>query len=171
MTTQASLVVSGAIFEVIGIALVAAGDLVPSVRRTARFVAGRALRLRMWFVRKVLRRSKSITARVGIGGAIAAGGRVSAVVSTDPTGTLDQKVDFLLREAQRSQERVNALEDGVEDLRKDLASRDAKVRAELATHADEAIQNAMEKYGRERKAGVICLGIALFLWTLSAFGS
>ncbi len=56
-------------------------------------------------------------------------------------------------------------------MRMDLASRDAEVRKELAVYADEAIRKAMEKYGRERRLGVVCLGIALLLWTLSAFAS
>lgn len=168
LTAQTALVLGGAAFDVIGIVLVGAADVVPGLRRNAARLTAQLNRLSRWTRRKVLRRPKHVTHQASAAGAIALGGRVSAVTSTSAP-TVEGKVDYLLRESERTQRRLNELDAASEDRRKEVEAELARLKLELVAHVDSAIEAALAEYASARRLGIACLGFALLLWTLAAF--
>jgi hypothetical protein len=162
------LVVLGVAFDLAGIVLIGAADVMPGLRRRAARFAAWLDRLWRWFRRVMLRRPTHVTHQASIGGAVALGGRIAAVTGTSAT-TLEGKVDYLLRESERTQHRLNDLERTTEERHEQLESDLARLNRELVDHVDQALRIAFAEYATARRLGIACLGVALALWTIAAF--
>jgi hypothetical protein len=141
--------------------------VMPGLRRNAARLTAWLDRMWRWIRRVVFRRPKHVTHYVSAGGAIAVGGHDSAVTSTSATD-VEGKVDYLLRESERTQRRLDELERSAEDRHEEIKSDLARLNRELVDHVDGAIRTALAEYASARQLGLACLGIALVLWTAAA---
>jgi len=167
-TTKATLYLLGGALEITGIFLVAAPDLAPLLRIARARIAAEGERAQAW-LRRVLRRPRSVTASVSAGGAIAMGGHVSAKVSVDPAASLPDKVAFLMRRADEAQERLNLLDDR---LRNEVDTREraiASAQRETERRVREEITNALDAHKRLRLVGIGLLTLGAVLLNVGNF--
>ena len=95
------------------------------------------------------------------------GGRVSARTGTSAY-TLWGKVDYLLRESERTQRRLDELEHALEARHEELEGKLRQVNEELVAYVDRAIRTALAEYATARRVGIACLGMATILFVLAA---
>jgi hypothetical protein len=165
---KAALYIVGALFELGGIVLIAAPDLVPGALR----LAGRANR--RWRpienrIRRVLRlRPRRYVGSATLTGGIEFAGRISAVKGTSAT-TLEEKVEYLLRRDEEAQRATNEIRDAVADVRVEVARTLDELRDELRAHVAREITASDGAYRTARIAGTIALSLGLLLATLGNF--
>jgi hypothetical protein len=155
----------GGSFELFGLLLAAAPELVPILRAVGRRVAS-AWRKAADFVRRVLRLPRHHRLVVSDSVSVEGAGSLSASLSIAPGASLDEKVEFLLR-------RYNETEDRLDEIAKTLrqhpddwqAAIDAAT-ASLRTEQAEAIRALRGEHLRERLLGVamLLLGLVLATW-------
>jgi hypothetical protein len=148
--------------ELLGLALVAASDYVPLTRDLGR--AGRRLASSAWWrPARVFGHRRTVYGKVELGGAIASGGHVTGVVKPGETASLEERVEFLLRQSVRTQEELAAIEHRVADLpagwRRDIES----AREDLERRIERRLTETQERYLLARRIGLVCLlaGVAL----------
>lgn len=161
-----ALLTVGTALELLGIALVGASDVVPELRRAAVWVDARYQRLLRWMLKAIGRPKPVIHVAQG-GGVIAFGGRGRARTGTS-AHTLWGKVEYLLRESQRTQCRLDELEERLNVQHDAIRARLQRLNEELVTYVDEAIRTALAEYATARRWGIACLGFATILFVLAA---
>ena len=159
----------GAAFELLGIALVGASDVMPELRRGAVWVDRQYRRFKQW-ARRILRIRQDVTVQVEAGGAVATGGEVTMMTGTSATD-VEGRVEYLLRESERTQRRLNDLERTSQRRRAEIKAELARLNVELVAYVDGAIRTALAEYATARRVGIICLGVATFLFVLAAVAS
>jgi len=160
------LVVAGISFDIAGILLVAAEDIAPMVTGATSAVLAavtRASRRAEAAWRRVLRRPKNVTAHDGGAGlSVAFGGRVTGMTSTSAE-TLEGRVDYLLRESERTQRRLNEVEEGLVSERA-TREREMETLDERVGYAiTESQWEAWRRYVRLRRLGLVCLVVGAAL--------
>jgi hypothetical protein len=146
---RTTLVLVGGGLELLGIVLVAAPELFPLAGRAGRSV----LRYLVQVTRQLGFRRGPQTVKLTFGASVEMGGRLSLVTTSPDDAPVDQQLAHLRAEAKRSQERLNALEEAVDDQpakwREDIR--------ELETAVDAKVQAAQDTYLGVRIAGILCL--------------
>lgn len=159
----------GGLFELVGITLAAAPDLVPGARRFSRWAAPRWRRFENRIRRLLRLRPRTITASVGLAGEVNLAGSMDAIISVAPTATLDEKVEFLLRRDQERQRDANELRRRIEAIDRDATRRLADLRVIMEAQVEEALAAAATEYRAARVVGAIALAIGLCLSTWGNF--
>jgi hypothetical protein len=162
---QGALYASGAFVELVGIGLIAAPDLVPGARRLSRWITPRWRTLENRLRRRLRLRPRSVVHTAGAAGTIEMAGSVSAMKSVDPTATLGEKVDFLLRRDQEAQEQANAQAERVATLERESEKKLAKLREQMQTHVSTELAPASAEYRPARIIGALAVAIGLGLAT------
>lgn len=163
------LYIAGAAVELAGIILVASPDLVPQAQRASKWLGLQYARAEKR-VRQFIRRPRqSTTVEVGTAGEINLAGSISAVKTTSNVGTLEQKVDFLLRRDQEAQAHVNELRERLRALEGDTEAKLSSTRSEMKQHVANALRAAHEAYLPLRIVGVVALVLGLCLVTTGNF--
>jgi hypothetical protein len=152
----------GAGCEFFGILLVAAPELFPRFGRSWTKI--REGLSQAW--RRLLRlfgRRQHITVSVGAAGAVASGGRLSAIVSKDPNAPLEEKVAYLLDQDRKTQERLNALDHAIEAQAEQRRREIQAAREALETFVRESLERERDVHIRVRLAGVgfLLVGVPL----------
>jgi hypothetical protein len=83
--------------------------------------------------------------------------------------SLEQKIEHLLDRSVETQNRLGALEAAVGDQRRDVEKQLEDSTSKLTGYVDSTIELALSEYVWSRRFGLVCLGIALVLWTVSSF--
>jgi len=76
--------------------------------------------------------------------------------------TVEGRVDYLLRESERTQRRLHDLEHMSEKRRNEIETELARLNRDLVAHVDRGIRTALGEYASARQLGLVCLGIASF---------
>jgi hypothetical protein len=168
---KATLYIAGAALELLGIVLVASPDLVPWALRLVQWIRPRWRRIENRLRRLVGLSPRPIIHEVGIGGAIAVGGNVSAVVGIGPDRSVEEKVAFLLRRDADTQRELNALAERIDSIEAEGQKRAAELRAEMEAHVARELAAANEDYRIARISGAVVLGFGLALTTAANFVS
>jgi hypothetical protein len=158
-----ALYLAGGVLEVAGIVLVAAPDLGPM------WHAGQERLRKAWDrlgakVRALLRRPRHVTASASLSGGVALGGSARGIVGVNPAATTDEKVAFLLRRDEETQNRIADLHEALAAASTDADRKLAEARAELEARLALEIRRALDLYRGQRLAGIglLVLG-AIFL--------
>lgn len=125
-----ALYVAGGVFEVAGIFLVAAPDLAPWWHGAKRSMRNAWSRLGAR-VRALLRRPRHVTVSGSVSAGMALGGSARGFVGVNPDATTEEKVAFLLRRDEETQNRIADLHEAVEGARAEADRKLAEARAEL----------------------------------------
>ncbi len=170
MSTLATILfVGGAISEFAGIVMIAFPDLLPGTRRLSAWLERRAR-----IVANRIRRLLGLPPRrheVAGSASLTGSGRVrgSGVVGIGLGATIEQKVDFLLRRDQASQEAVNRLARRMEDLEERLARDLEGLCEQMEGHVERKLTIAAEQYRALRVAGTAALAFGLVCVTTANF--
>jgi hypothetical protein len=163
---QGVLVAVGLALDVVGVILLSAEDLHPAWVWGAR--QGRAAMTSLHrfvsdAVRRILRRPRHVHHKAGVASAIAFGG--GAIGRTHPAenASLEEKVEYLLREAERTQARLDAVEGAIQRERDERRSALERLEAQVAQLIEESISASRRRFVVLRRFGVVfvILGSAL----------
>jgi hypothetical protein len=159
------------ICELFGVLLVAAPELVPILRGIGSAIATgwrhvcALLRSAIQVIRRRLGGPRHQVVSVEAADSVAASGSVSAVVSVDPTATVEAQVAFLLRRDQAVQGQLNTMAETLERLpdrwRTDIHAATADLRAEQS----EGLEQLRRQHLRVRLLGVGLLAVGVALGT------
>ncbi len=166
-----TLYIVGAVFELGGIMLSVSPDLVPGARRFSAWLEPRWRRLESRLRRLLRLGGRTHVIQVADAGVIAAGGRVSAIVTVDPEAALEAKVEFLLRRDRERQAALGDLAERVEDVERESVDRDDALSERMQTHVAESLGRAAAEYRPIRIIGAIALAVGLALATAGNFVS
>jgi hypothetical protein len=156
-----ALLVFGVLAEFAGIVLLGFPDFLPGALRLSAWLGRRG--------RRVLNRVRrliglpSLTTHVSIAaaGEYNLAGNVAALVVSREEGTLEEKVDFLLRRDQDAQRRLNDLEHRLNDLEGESPRRLEELRTAMEEHVARELSAALEAYRPLRIAGTVALFVGL----------
>jgi len=95
-------------------------------------------------------------------------GQLSGIVSTSSEGTLEQKVEYLLRRDEDAQRRANELEARLGRLESESPRRLAELREAMEEHVARELTAALEAYRPVRVAGTGALVLGLACVTAAA---
>ena len=171
---HAWIFVVGVLIEGVAILVFAAPDYVPGLRRFSAWLAPRlrrAERRARNAIRRVLRHPPTpVVHQVSAGGAIAAGLSARGIHGVSPTATLEEKVDFLLRRAEITQEVTATLSDRIAAISSKIEHEITELRDESRAHVAAELKSAEEADRPLRLigsllliAGVACQSIASLL--------
>jgi hypothetical protein len=165
---RSSLYIAGAFIELVGIILVGSPDLFPQARRVSGWIGlgYRRVTNRFW---RLIGRPRSKAVPLGPVGEVSMSGSLSGVKVMTSVGTVEQKVEFLLRRDEEAQHHVNELRERIKVLEGDVESGLETARAEMKDHVARALQTAHEAYLPLRIVGVIALAVGLGLVTAGNF--
>lgn len=145
--------------------LVAWPDVLPYAGRVSRWLRFTTRRV----VNRLLRaigRPRAQHVQLGVADEVSIADSVSVVVSVSADASLEEKVGYLLRREQESQnahdERLRAIEDSVPKQLDEL-------RAETERHVSEEISAAEWQYRPLRFVGALALAVGLLLMTIANF--
>jgi hypothetical protein len=165
---KATLYVAGAFFELGGILMIAAPDLVPGALRLSRWANDQwqPIKNRVRRLLRVAPRVRTFTSTVSGGGQLS--GRLSGIKGTSAE-TLEEKVAFLLRRDREAQSDVNDLRYAIKDLRADVTQMLDDLRNELKAYVAYELTASEAAYKTARIGGTVALAIGLLLATLGNF--
>ena len=166
MTT--ALLVLGSAFEFGGIVALGFPDLLPGALRVSTWLGRQWRRASNRLRRLVGLKPRAVVHTVGAGGAISGGGHLSGVVSTSNVGSLEDKVEYLLRRDQDAQRRENELNARLDRIERETSERLAELRGEMETHVAHELDALRVEYRPLRVAGTIALVIGLACVTVAA---
>jgi hypothetical protein len=158
------LAIIGALFQFVGIVLLAASDLLPGARRLGRWlrVHSRSVERR---IREFFRRPpRPIVASVAVSDSSSVSDSASAVVSTGAT-TVEEKVEFLLRRDQEAQRHMNDVAKRLTELQGDVPQRLSALSDELKGHVAAGVAAAQADFRATRLLGSVALALGLVLTT------
>ena len=162
---RATLYVTGAALELVGILLIAWPDLLPYAERVSRWlrVVMRWLAERL---RRLFRRRRDVVVNVGAADALAIAGSISVVVSPNPDATLEERVEYLLRREQEAQAKLNAHDERIGAMEEHVPRRLDEHRAAAEEHVESEIIAAESRYRSLRSVGVVALiaGLVMATW-------
>jgi hypothetical protein len=160
-----TLYIVGAIFELVGIVMLAAPDWNTYTRRLGsltRRIFDRVLAL----IRRLLRRPKHVTAHaVDLGLAIETNLSGSAIVGQGPGASIEDRIAFLLRRDEQTQRDVNELRGRVEAIERESPEKLAALRVELEQHVSTQLEIDRADYRAGRALGAVLLAIGLGIST------
>jgi hypothetical protein len=163
------LLIGGAAFELFGIVLIAAPDLVPGARRAGAWLSVRTQR-EVDRLRLAIRRPRHQVVQVpGLAHARAMGNPPSVRISVNADASLDEKVAYLLSRDQDAQRVVNDLAGRVAAIETQLPGQLATLRDEMRTHVAAELAASEADYRPARIGGTIALAIGLVLVTVANF--
>jgi hypothetical protein len=165
-----SLYVLAAAFELLGIGLLAAPDLVPGAIRAAGWirVKARAVENR---VRRLLGLPRHVTVYAESATAtLSASGQISTIVGTSAT-TVEDRVAFLLRRDHDIQEAINDVRHRLEEIERASQRGLRDLGEELRGHVTDTVAAARADYRAARLWGVAVLVIGLGLGTWANLAS
>ena len=163
---KTTLYVLGAILELVGIAFVAAPDLVPGARRFSRWAAPRWRR----FENRVRRlvglppRAISVSVQGVTAAAVALGG--TAIVTITHGATVEEKVEFLLRRDQERQQSEAEMGRRITAIERESPQRLAELRSDMEARVADEVEAAKVEYRPLRVLGALALTLGLALSTL-----
>jgi hypothetical protein len=159
-SVQLALYIFGAVFEFVGIVIIAAPDFFPFARRAARGLQAVTSR-----IRRLIGRPRTRIIDVGTIGATSTMGALG-LVKASGAETLEGKVEFLLRRDEEAQNAINAVHARLDAIESASPKRLAELREELVAHVTAEREVAEATYRTERIVGTIALAIGLALSTL-----
>jgi hypothetical protein len=166
---RAALLIVGAVFEFFGIVAVAAPDLVPWLTRFSGWVLTRwrrgTNRVRRWLRLP----PRTVTGEVHLTGSAHAHASVSAVVSVDPGGTLERKVEFLLQRNQEAQVRATELDERLSAIEEKTPRQLEALAGEMREHVSGELGRAFAANRLARIFGAAALVVGLGLTTAANF--
>ena len=161
----ATLLVIGAVAELVGIIMVAWPDLIPYREPLTRWMVGVAAAIR----RRIRRPSpKVVEARVGVGGAVAVGGHVVGMKGPPPDAMTEQLVAHLLRRDRETQQALDALDVRLKDLRDEFDQREAALDAALTARFRAELNEALTRDRPLRALGAVVLAAGLVCTVVAA---
>lgn len=145
--------------------MLAAPDLVPHGARTAAWLDPRLRQVRNWLRRlvglpqrgRVYRHALTVPLKVDVS--------MSEEVVIDPNASLEEKVEFLLRRNQETQNAVNALSESVTATERHLD----ELRESLETYVADIVVSSQADYRPLRFLGTIVLLVGLVCVTAANF--
>ena len=156
-----SLLVIGSVLELGGIVALGFPDLLPGALRVSTWL-GRQWRLASNRLRRLVGlKPRAVVHTVDMAGAVSLAGHISAVVSTSNVGSLEEKVEYLLRRDQDAQRRVNEHDERLDRIEAESTERLAELRGQMETHIARELGAALEAYRPLRVAGTVALVIGL----------
>jgi hypothetical protein len=156
VSAKVTLIIMGVALEVLGLVLTASPELAPRIRRVA--VAGRRVAGRLEGpVRRILRRPKHVFGKSSVGEFSIRGGRASGYVSVANDAPLERKLEFLMRQAVRDQERLNELEHRVADMPREWRTEVEATRTALEARIVHELEQARELFIVQRLIGLTCI--------------
>jgi hypothetical protein len=159
----------GAMLEFGGIVALAFPDFLPHGRRLSRWFAHRARVVINW-VRRLLGMKplqKVVSASVAV--EASASGRVSAIVGVRDGATQEEKISFLLRRNQETQEAINKLSGRMLDLEEGTPRELERLRRGLQEHVAAELAAADYEYRALRIVGTMALAVGLVCTTVANF--
>ena len=93
-------------------------------------------------------------------------GGAAGMITITPGGTVEEKVEFLLRRDQETQRDVNALGGRINAIERESPQRLAELRAQMEAHVADEVESARVEYRPARVLGAVALtlGLALSTW-------
>lgn len=165
---RTTLYIAGAVIEFFGIVLVASPDLVPYAQRFSSWL-GRQYAHIVAFIRRLLRRPRTVTAHVSAGGVVLASGHATVEKSIPDDATLEEKVRLLLTRDKEAQRDVQALDRRLDDLRKAIDPMLDALRETMTAHVETSLDRAHREYLALRLVGVALVVVGLTLATTGNF--
>jgi len=162
---RVTLYVSGALLELGGILLVGWPDVLPYGERASLWLRSTAERI----VRRALGRPRAYAMHAEAGGVIMTGASISGTVSVDPGASLEDRVNYLLRRDNATQEKVGVLDKRLRTMEENVPKRFDQLRAETERHVAGEISAAEWRYRPLRFVGALALGLGLALTTIANF--
>jgi hypothetical protein len=163
------LYVVGVVAEFAGIVCLGFPDLLPGALRLSAWLGCQWHRATNRLRRLVGLKPRRVVHTVGAAGTVNLAGHISAVVSTSNVGSLEDKVEYLLRRDQDAQRRANELDARLDRLEAESTERLAELRGKMETHVAHELSTALEAYRPLRVAGTIALVIGLVCVTVATF--
>jgi hypothetical protein len=167
---QHAFYIAGGAFELLGILLLVAPDLVPGARRFARWLPTQWLRLERR-LRRILRlKGRSVVIDVGATGAVgksSTGARIQ--IDVDPAADVEQRVEFAIQRLRKHQEHLANLDEAIQALRRDVGRDVAALRESSAAALAAEFERSTAEYRALRIIGTICLVAGLGLSTAANF--
>jgi hypothetical protein len=167
-TGAAVLLIVGALVELTGIVLVGSPDLFPQAQRFSEWLRLRGRRV-YDRVRRLLGRPVVHTVSAGSSVSTAMGLSARAIVSVAADASLEDKVAFLLRREQQTQERLADLAEGLTAQREGMARTLSEERASMEAHVADSLSAAHTAYLPLRLLGVALLAVGLGCVTATSF--
>jgi hypothetical protein len=148
------LTVLGASFEFTGIVLVAAPELFPRLLEVRRSVQARLEGLRRWLLLRLGRQGgKTVYAKAG--GATAGGfAEARGYASPGKAASVEERLAFLLEQAEKGKKRLDELEDRVGDLPRQWQDDIRAMRAEIEGLVTRRIEEIRDSHIRVRLFGI-----------------
>jgi hypothetical protein len=156
-----ALLVIGSVFELGGIVALGFPDLLPGALRVSTWLGRQWRRASNRLRRLVGLKPRAVVHTVGLAGAVSLGGNISGIVSTSNVGSLEDKVEYLLRRDQDAQRRANELDARLDRIEAESTERLAELRGQMETHVARELTAAQEAYRPLRVAGTVALVIGL----------
>jgi hypothetical protein len=160
MRVRVALYVLGAVFEFVGIVVIAAPDFAPVVTRVADRLRRLIARIRLLLGRP----GHQVIGAAYIGSAASFGS--VGLVATSGASTLEEKIEFLLRRDKDAQVGMNDLRDRVATIERESPERLDQLRDGLIEHVAAERAAAEATYRTERTLGAIALAVGLILSTI-----
>jgi biopolymer transport protein ExbB/TolQ len=159
----------GAVLEFGGIVALAFPDFLPHGRRLSRWFAHRSRVVinvvRRWLGMKPLQKFVSISMAAEAN----ASGRMSAVAGVNDDATQEEKISFLLRRNQETQEAINRLSGQVRELEEETPRELERLRQDLQGHVAAELAAAEDEYRALRVVGTMALAVGLVCTTVANF--
>jgi hypothetical protein len=167
----AALLVLGALAEFTGIVLLGFPDFLPGALRLSAWLGHRGRRA-LNRIRRLIG-LPPLTTHISIAAAVELNlaGSIAALVVSREEGTLEEKVDFLLRRDQDAQRRLNELEHRLDDLEAESPRRLDELRAAMEEHVAREVAAVLEAYRPLRIAGTIALFVGLVCITTATLAA
>jgi hypothetical protein len=161
-----TLYATAAALELLGILLIAAPDFVPGALRLAGWGRVRWRRVENRVRRALGLPLRTVVHTATVEGTITVAGSLSGIVDVNPSATIDEKVEFLIRRNRESQQAVNALSERLADLERESRRLLDELRDELTGHVAQALTEAQADYRATRVwgAAILVLGVLLSTW-------
>jgi hypothetical protein len=155
-----ALLITGTSLEVLGLALTAWPEWFPRASRVARDMLRGIGRLAGWVksrTRRLLRRPQHVVVTASPAELRLSGGRAYGYVSVSEDASDERKLDFLLRQAQQTQEKFYAVDDRITALDAQLRGEIGLTRAALEARIAEELDRARNQFIGRRILGLLCI--------------
>jgi chromosome segregation ATPase len=162
---KALIVVVGASLEFAGIFLIASPELVPRLRR-ARATIERSLYRLKARIRRLLGRTKTVTASVNVSDSLRSSDRARALRTMGASGTVDDQLERLRRAVERLEQRLDDAEHEIQTHPGRWTADIERAKGEIESIFDSKLEATRDEYINRRLIGVFCVlaGVPLLAW-------
>jgi hypothetical protein len=164
---QETLFILGAIFQLLGIVLVGSPDLVPGAVRLGTWTRGRIDRASARLLR-LIGRQRARFVPLSDTAIVEMTGSVSPVKSVNPQATLQERVKFLLARDQEAQRDVNALNERLAAIERDVPRLLDDLRTVIEAELGKRLEETQANLRAARLYGIVALLIGLALTTAAS---